>query len=117
MASAKLKLFEEVVEKTEAMVFPRSQGSNRKLMEALCCLCAPSVSPRTGTWETPPHFGGTVPVPGDGMKQEMQWEAEDWRSVSAPLDGRRNKDKRTEKDEKDSHAVWRPKERNGPSFL
>ena len=47
----------------------------------------------------------------------MQWEAEDWRSVPAPPDGRRSKDRRTEKDEKDSHAVWRPKELNGPSFL
>lgn len=69
MASAKLKLFEEVVDKTEAMVFQRSQGSDRKLMEASCCLCASSVSHRTGTWDTPPHFGGPVPDPGDRMEQ------------------------------------------------
>lgn len=118
MASAKLKLFEEVVEKTEAMVFQRSQGSDRKLVEASCCLCASSVAHRTGTWDTPPHFGGPVPDPGDRMEQEtMQWQAEDCRSVPVPPDGRRNKDTRTEQAEEDSNAVWRPKEQNGPSFL
>lgn len=75
--------------------------------------------PRSLTERHAPHFRGTVPVPGDGTLNGagMQREADYWRSVPAPPDGRRNKDKRTEKDKEDSHAVWHPKEQNSPSFL